>query len=403
MKLEEAREIYVKNPERLLVESCPSADSIASFIKRYAKKGVVGLSGGVDSSLVAVLAVKALGRDNVLGYMMPAGNAREDMDYARMHAEKLGIEYRAVHLAGAVKECSLSSGLFDDNINAGNLKARLRMACLYGAARKYQGVVLGTGNKSELMVGYFTKYGDGGVDILPLGQLYKTQVWRLAQEVGVPEEIVKRVPTAGLWPGQTDEGELGIKYADLDKILLGHELHFDIRRIAEINSLPEEIVEKIFARVAANRHKLELPPMPEPKFEGYKIRAPGPVLTVDAIVRYNDDFVLVKRGYEPYKGVLAFPGGHVEYGQTCEEAVVREVKEETGLEFKILGLLGVYSDPHRDPRGHYVTNVFFGEGKGKLEAGDDAKEVVLASKPDVKNLAFDHDKIWRDYLRWADN
>ncbi len=269
MKINEAKKMYLENPEQLLLQSCPTVDSLVKFIANYANRGVIGLSGGVDSSLVLELAVRAMGKDNVWGLMMPANSQNIDVDYARNHAEKLGIKYRIVDsLSNIIKACKFNIGFFDDLIDEGNLKARLRMAHLYAAARQYHGIVLGTGNKSEDMIGYFTKYGDGGVDILPIAQLYKTQVWKLAKEVGVPDEIVKRVPTAGLWPGQTDEGEIGIEYADLDKILLGYELGFNANKISKVTNLSQDVVDNIFQRIAKNRHKLELPPMPESKFEG---------------------------------------------------------------------------------------------------------------------------------------
>jgi 8-oxo-dGTP diphosphatase len=128
-------------------------------------------------------------------------------------------------------------------------------------------------------------------------------------------------------------------------------------------------------------------------------------ITVDAIMHYNDKYVFVTRGHEPFKGQLAFPGGHVDYGESCEVAAIREAKEETGLDFKIRGLLGVYSEPNRDPRGHYVTIVFFGEGSGQLKAGDDAKEVTLISVEDAlrENLAFDHKEILQDYNNYCQN
>lgn len=268
MNINKARELYKKSPKQLLIESCPTANSISDFIKQYGPKAVIGLSGGVDSALVAALAVKALGKDNVYGLMMPANSQNIDVNYAVSHAGKLGIEYRVIdQLPAIIKACKYNNTFFDDPLDEGNLKARLRMVHLYAAARKYQGIVLGTGNKSEDMIGYFTKYGDGGVDILPIAQLYKTQVWKLAEEVGVPDEIIKRVPTAGLWAGQTDEGELGVKYYDLDRILLGCELGFDWQRIAEIINLPVKLVDGVFQRIAKNKHKIELPPMPPSKFE----------------------------------------------------------------------------------------------------------------------------------------
>ncbi len=404
MKIEAAREAYLENPGQLLLDSAPDASQIADFIKSKSKKGVIGLSGGVDSSLVAALAVKALGKENVLGIAMPAGNQPIDLEYAEKIAGKLGINALLVDIRSVADACNSNypKNIFGDKLGFGNLKARLRMAHLYEFARQFKGDVLGTGNKSELMVGYFTKYGDGGVDILPLGQLYKTQVWKMAADAGVPEEIIKRPPTAGLWPSQTDEGELGITYANLDKILLGHELGFDIGRISQVTGMPEKTVDQIFARIAANRHKLEMPPMPEPKFYGGKASHNNAVLTVDAIIKYNGNYVFIQRGHEPFKGMLAFPGGHVEEGQTCEDAVLAEVQQETGLEFKIKGQLGAYSDLHRDPRGKYVTIVFCGEGAGMLKAGDDASDVVLLKKSEVipEKLAFDHGKIWEDYKKW---
>lgn len=283
MNLEEARALYLENPDELLISSCPSIDSIVSFIRKYTKKGVIGLSGGVDSALVAALAVKALGKENVLGLMMPAGNSAIDLEYARQHADHLGIKYEVINLQPIVKACETNTSnlfwdkidsLFWDRIDTGNLKARLRMIHLYAAARRYEGIVLGTGNKSEDMIGYFTKYGDGGVDILPIAQLYKTQVWKLAKEVGVPDYIVKRAPTAGLWHGQTDEGELGIKYSNLDRILLGYELGFSSKEIAKINNLEKKVVEDIFNKIAISNHKRELPPMPESKFKGVRNENP---------------------------------------------------------------------------------------------------------------------------------
>lgn len=265
MKINEAKALYIQNPGELLEQSCPSAESLVKFIQY--KRGVIGLSGGVDSALVLELAVRAMGKDNVYGLMMPAGSTKEDLDYAAMHARKLNIQYKIINLNSIVEACKVNSGSFDNALEEGNLKARLRMAHLYAMARKNKAIVLGTGNKSEIMVGYFTKYGDGGVDILPIGQLYKTQVWKLAEEIGVPKEIVKRVPTAGLWPGQTDESELGIKYCDLDVILLGHELGFDINDISEVTNLSKDVIGNIFQRIAKNKHKIELPPMPTPKFE----------------------------------------------------------------------------------------------------------------------------------------
>ncbi len=405
--IEEARRVYMRSPSELLKLSCPSADSIIMFIKSKAKRAVIGMSGGVDSSLVATLAVRALGKENVFALMLPAGNHPDDLSLAVEHANMLGIEYKAIDLSSIVKECAKCSDAFEDKLQLGNLKARLRMTHLYAYARKFGGVVLGTGNRSEIMVGYFTKFGDGGSDILPIAQLYKAQVWSLARLLKVPEAIVSRPPTAGLWQGQTDEEELGMKYSELDAVLLGLELELDPGCISSVTNVPREKIDAITRMIESSRHKRELAPMPKPKFaentESQSARNPKKhiTLTVDAIIKHNGKYVLVRRGREPYKGMFVFPGGHVDYGESVENAVVREVMEETSLEFEIKGLLGVYSKPKRDPRGHYATVVFYGEGKGTLRAGDDACEINARAFEEMGSFGFDHDEIWNDYVRWV--
>lgn len=175
---------------------------------------VVGLSGGIDSAVVGALLKRALGAP-VLGLIMPCHSLPIDEQYARLAAATLGIDVERLDLGPAYDALrqTLPAG---NNLALANLKPRLRMLTLYYHANNLGYVVVGTGNKSELTAGYFTKYGDGGVDILPIGGLLKTQVRELARALGVPEEIIVRPPTAGLWEGQTDEGEMGITYADLD-------------------------------------------------------------------------------------------------------------------------------------------------------------------------------------------
>ena len=178
---------------------------------------VVGMSGGVDSAVVAVLAKRAVGR-NVLGLLMPCGSSPADEADALLAAGELGIETAKVDLEPVLG--SLLGQLPEGPALAvANLKPRLRMTTLYYFAGKLDYLVAGTGNRSEAEVGYFTKYGDGGVDILPIGGLFKTDVWKLAEALGVPEKIRSRVPSAGLWEDQTDEGEMGVSYAELDSIL----------------------------------------------------------------------------------------------------------------------------------------------------------------------------------------
>lgn len=202
------------------------SDNIANWIKDQvehasAKGVVVGLSGGIDSACVAALSKKALG-DNVLGLILPCYSNPEDEKFARLVAEKFKIKTEKKVLDLVYDELVK---LFPrgGKVPLANLKPRLRMITLYYFAGNLNYLVAGCGNKSEIAVGYFTKYGDGGADMFPLGGLLKTEVRQLAEVLGVPREVIDRPPTAGLWEGQTDEGELGLSYADLDKAILAIE------------------------------------------------------------------------------------------------------------------------------------------------------------------------------------
>ncbi|MFA6919342.1 MAG: NAD+ synthase [Patescibacteria group bacterium] len=211
---------------------------IVNFIAKKAgqKPVVVGLSGGIDSAIVAFLAVKALGKDNVCGLIMPSNtNSNNDKRLAVEVANLLKILYLVMPIEKIIKSFEKTTKCFKEKKNFGNLKARIRMSLLYGKANEINGLVLGTGNKTELLVGYFTKYGDGGVDILPIGDLYKTEVRELALFLKIPQEIIDRPPTAGLWAGQTDEAELGINYAELDKILEAIENKKSLRKFKKSN------------------------------------------------------------------------------------------------------------------------------------------------------------------------
>lgn len=182
------------------------------------QKGIVlGLSGGIDSACVGALARKAMG-DRSLGLIMPCHSNPDDERDALVVARHFGLTTEKVDLT-PVYEMLLSTFPPGQDIARANLKPRLRMMTLYYFANNLNYLVSGTGNKSELTVGYFTKYGDGGVDVLPLGGLLKVQVRELARELGMPNEIIDRVPSAGLWEGQTDEGEMGITYEQLDRTI----------------------------------------------------------------------------------------------------------------------------------------------------------------------------------------
>ena len=190
----------------------------SQVVQAKAKGIVMGLSGGIDSCVVAALAKKEVGRNRLLALILPCGSHVSDLADATAMARKFKIKTEIIDLSGVynnlLKILPPSKGLAKNN-----LKPRLRMLILYYFANKLNYLVCGTGNKSELMVGYFTKHGDGGVDILPIGGLLKKQVRALAEELGIPGNIINKPPSAGLWHGQTDEGEMGITYNELDDIL----------------------------------------------------------------------------------------------------------------------------------------------------------------------------------------
>ncbi|MCD6363917.1 MAG: NAD+ synthase [Synergistetes bacterium] len=209
--------------------------------------GVVGISGGVDSAVVAVLLKKAMG-DRMLGVLMPCHSNPSDTEDALTLVKTFDIPYRLVDLS-PVYDVFLRVLDEEDrggDVSLANIKPRLRMITLYYFANKLNYLVVGTGNKSELEVGYFTKYGDGGVDILPIGGLLKTQVREIARFLGIPERIITKPPSAGLWEGQTDEGEMGLTYEALDTYLL--EGKGDSNIIKKIERMREK-----------SKHKRELP------------------------------------------------------------------------------------------------------------------------------------------------
>jgi len=228
---------------------------ITDKVKGADAEGVIfGLSGGVDSAVVSLLCKTAF-PDNSLAFMLPCHSIKEDIEDAVSFAEKFNIMYRIVKLSDhydeLVKEFNKVKLAKTVDSNRGrtalaNIKPRLRMTTLYYFANLLNYLVVGTGNKSERMVGYFTKYGDGGVDIAPLGNLLKTEVRELAVYLGVPQEIIDKPPSAGLWKGQTDEAEMGITYEDLDACLSG-----------------QKSMAKVDLMIKMSEHKRKLPDIPD--------------------------------------------------------------------------------------------------------------------------------------------
>ena len=222
------------------------------------KRAVVGLSGGVDSSLAAFLAVKALGAENVVGISMPyrtsSPQSRED---AKLVAQLLGLEFYEIDITPQV-DAYYSRFPDADPLRKGNKMARERMSVLYDFAHWKGALVVGTSNKSELLIGYSTRWGDSAHDLNPLGDLYKTQVWQMARFVGVPERIVEKKPSADLWPGQTDEGEIGLSYYTLDQILLAY-TDLRVRPEKLYEEFGEETVKRVLNMVKRSQYKRKLP------------------------------------------------------------------------------------------------------------------------------------------------
>jgi NAD+ synthase len=234
---------------------------LAEKLRKSGAKGfVLGVSGGVDSAVVLRLAARAVGRDRVLGLLMPESDSpKDDLFDAKELCSEEGVRFEVLDITGPVKA-------FRDVLGAGagrkalaNVKARCRMVLLYHYAATESRLVLGTSNKSELLMGYFTKHGDGGADLEPIGDLYKTEVRELARTLGIPDKILTRAPSAGLWKGQTDEDEMGISYDRLDAILLGIEQGLPEREVAKRAGTSVGDVERISRMVRLSSHKRKFP------------------------------------------------------------------------------------------------------------------------------------------------
>jgi len=234
--------------------------AIESFVKNAvddsgAVGAVIGVSGGIDSACVLSICQRAIGSENVMGIIMPEEDITpvEDIEDAFQLCKSLGVDYKVVKINAMVESFTEILGNGNDtDIARANLRPRIRMTILYYHANAYNRLVVGTGNKTELTVGYFTKYGDGGVDILPIGDLFKTEIFDFARYLGIPKKIIEKKPSAGLWKGQTDEEEIGITYSELDKIL---------KAIENGEKEGDKNFRLVWELVKKSDHKRQMPPI----------------------------------------------------------------------------------------------------------------------------------------------
>ncbi|MGF6906744.1 NAD+ synthase [Fusobacterium sp. PH5-44] len=240
--------------EKILVEFVRTETLKSGFSKL-----VFGLSGGIDSALSAFIGAKALGKENVLGIMMPyKTSSKESVLHARLVIDALGIQSKLIEITPMVDAYfALESEV--NPLRKGNKMARERMSILFDYSAKEKSLVLGTSNKTEMLLGYSTQFGDGASAINPLGDLYKTQIWQLSEYMGIPKKLIDKKPSADLWEGQTDEKELGFSYEMADKILF---------RLIDERKTKEEIikegfesiiVESVIKKVKMTQYKRKLP------------------------------------------------------------------------------------------------------------------------------------------------
>ena len=254
--------------EKLAIDPESISRKICDFIRRSVEssglKGVIiAVSGGIDSAVVLGLAVNALGSDRVKTVTIPERDITPDRDITDVMqlTSQFNVTCDTVDITEIIHnfEKSLPEYANSDQVTKGNLKPRIRMIVSYYYANKLNSMVIGSSNRTEYMTGYFTKYGDGGVDLMPLVSLYKSQIRQLAEYLNLPRNIIEKAPSAGLWPNQTDEGEIGLDYDNLDLILYGREQGLTPRTISKELNLDISKVNAILDRVKRNEHKRHLP------------------------------------------------------------------------------------------------------------------------------------------------
>lgn len=230
-----------------------------------AEEYVLGLSGGMDSAIAAQTVIEALEPGKLTCWVMPGEpSSKENMRDARQLAEDLSVELHEVPITRVVEGFEDETPFELDRKTLGNVRARARMVFCYIDANQNDKLVLGADNRSEIELGYFTKYGDGAVDVMPFADLYKTELRDFGRNLGVPEKFIEKTPTAGLWKGQTDQDELGETYEVIDSILRCLEVHeMDVVETAEETGEPLEKVRRFRRMVKNSEHKRSRPPYPE--------------------------------------------------------------------------------------------------------------------------------------------
>lgn len=237
---------------------------LTRFIRDEVKKAgfgkvIVGLSGGIDSAVSAALAAEALGPENVIAFALPHKKSNpQSLADGELLAKEKGLDLRIIDITPAV-EGYLSQLSNPGKLRIGNVMARTRMMVLYDQSVVHNGLVLGTSNKTEFLLGYTTQYGDMASALNPIGDLYKTQLRQLAKAIRIPASIVEKAPSADLWEGQTDEGELGFTYAEVDKLLyLWIDLRYTVQDLLE-EGFSRKFIDAVMARVRKNQFKRKLP------------------------------------------------------------------------------------------------------------------------------------------------
>ena len=247
-------ELDYQKVEQTLVQFLRQEIQSAGF-----SKAVFGLSGGVDSAVTAFLSTRALGKENCLAVWMPYATSNpQHLEDGKKVVEQLGIRFSTINISPMV-DAFLANDSSMNQLRKGNIMARVRMITLFDFSAKEKAIVVGTSNKTEILLGYGTLFGDAACGINPLGDLYKTQIWELAKHLGVPQSIIDKKPTADLWLGQTDEDELGFSYKEVDKLLY---TMFDEKKSESeliVNGFNENFIRDVKEKVVKNAFKSRLP------------------------------------------------------------------------------------------------------------------------------------------------